>query len=216
METKIEIENPKKQFNNENYFYINNNSISKETCQEIINFFEMETTKYEGITAGGLNKQIKDTTDFLMPTKNEDTKWKRIRTLLDKELDRNIKKYVKYINDLVSVDEETSPFKYKVFDEVVSYETIQVQRYIKNKGRYIYHNDFQSDWDKKKYRIITFLWYLNDVEEGGETEFWNTHRVKPETGKLLLFPATWTYPHRGMMPISNDKYIMTGWIYLHN
>jgi hypothetical protein len=40
--------------------------------------------------------------------------------------------------------------------------------------------------------------------------------VKPEAGKLLFFPATWTYPHRGMMPISNDKYIITGWIYLND
>ena len=63
-------------------------------------------------------------------------------------------------------------------------------------------------------RIITFLWYLNTVEEGGETEFFNGRiSIKPEKGKLLLFPSTWTYIHRGNMPISNDKYILTGWIY---
>jgi hypothetical protein len=93
---------------------------------------------------------------------------------------------------------------------------MQIQRYTKLKGRYIYHQDFLTEWKTKKFRVITFLWYLNDVEKGGETEFWGTHRIKPEAGKLLFFPATWTYPHRGMMPISNDKYIITGWIYLHD
>ena len=61
-------------------------------------------------------------------------------------------------------------------------------------------------------RIVTFLFYLNDVEEGGETFFYNG-KVKPEAGKLILFPATWTYNHKGNMPISNDKYIVTGWFY---
>jgi hypothetical protein len=60
---------------------------------------------------------------------------------------------------------------------------------------------------------LTYIWYLNDVNEGGETIIWDNHKIKPTTGKLLLFPATWTYPHSGLMPISNDKYIITGWIY---
>jgi len=68
--------------------------------------------------------------------------------------------------------------------------------------------------DKLSHRIITYLWYLNDVEEGGETLFHN-FKIKPKTGSLLLFPATWTYKHSGAMPISNDKYIITGWVWIN-
>jgi hypothetical protein len=53
---------------------------------------------------------------------------------------------------------------------------------------------------------------LNDVNEGGETYFIDG-KVKPTTGKLLLFPATWTYLHKGDIPRSNSKYIITGWLY---
>lgn len=204
-------------FTLENYFYINKNSLSKEICVDIINLFESEKTgKYEGVTASGLNKNIKDTLDFAIPKKNMNDKWSKIRNLLENELDKNIKKYVKNINDSMEICEESSSNKYKVFNNFVTFDTMQLQRYTKQKGRYIYHQDFSTDWANKKYRVITFLWYLNDVYEGGETEFWGTHRIKPEAGKLLFFPATWTYPHRGMMPISNDKYIITGWIYLHD
>ena len=206
-------------FSLENYFYINQNSLSPEICNDIINYFEIEETgKYEGNTGGGLRKDIKDTLDFQIPAKNEKNKlhWNKIRNLLEKELNYNVKKYVKKINDAITINEENSDKKYKVFDKFVSYDKMQIQRYTKQKGRYIYHQDFLSIWEDKKYRIITFLWYLNNVAEGGETEFWTTHRIKPEAGKLLFFPATWTYPHRGMMPISNDKYIITGWIYLHD
>ena len=64
-------------------------------------------------------------------------------------------------------------------------------------------------------RKLTFLWYINDVEEGGETEFFGNHKIKPEAGKLILFPASWTFPHCGKMPISDDKYIITGWLWEH-
>jgi len=33
-------------------------------------------------------------------------------------------------------------------------------------------------------------------------------QVSPECGTILIFPATWTYLHRGNTPISNDKYIL--------
>jgi len=176
--------------------------------------FDEESNKYEGVTAGGLNKDVKDSLDFQIP-KIANNKWSKNRQFLEKELDKNIKKYVKNINDSMENCQETSSHKYKVFSNFLSFDTLQIQRYTKQKGRYIYHQDFSTDWVNKKYRVITFLWYLNDVYEGGETEFWTTYKVKPEAGKLLFFPATWTYPHRGIMPISNDKYIITGWIYLN-
>ena len=89
-----------------------------------------------------------------------------------------------------------------------------MQKYKKNSGRYIYHDDQHIDWKKNRYRILTFIWYLNDVITGGETEFFGTREIIPEAGKLVLFPSSWSYPHRGKMPISHDKYIITGWIYI--
>jgi hypothetical protein len=62
-------------------------------------------------------------------------------------------------------------------------------------------------------RALTFIWYLNDVTDDGYTEFIDGTRIQPETGKLLIFPATWTYLHRGVSPKTETKYICTGWIY---
>jgi hypothetical protein len=64
------------------------------------------------------------------------------------------------------------------------------------------------------HRVITYLWYLNDVNDGGETEFCGDFKVKPRAGKLVLFPASWCYPHKGIMPLSNNKYIITGWLHI--
>ena len=62
------------------------------------------------------------------------------------------------------------------------------------------------------HRMLAWTIYLNDVEEGGETEFlYQSERVKPVTGRTLLFPAGFMHTHRGNPPISNEKYILTGW-----
>lgn len=62
-------------------------------------------------------------------------------------------------------------------------------------------------------RISFFILYLNDVDEGGETEFlYLSKRIKPKQGKLLLAPAHYTHTHRGNPPLTGDKYILTGWV----
>ena len=61
----------------------------------------------------------------------------------------------------------------------------------------------------------TFILYLNDVEEGGETEFlYYPKRIKPKQGTIILFPGSMTHTHRGNQTLSNEKYIITGWVEL--
>ena len=56
--------------------------------------------------------------------------------------------------------------------------------------------------------------YLNDVPEGGETEFpMFGLKVKPETGKTLIWPAEWTLAHLGSVVKNGKKYIITGWMH---
>ena len=66
---------------------------------------------------------------------------------------------------------------------------------------------------KARNRILAFMVYLNDVTEGGETEFlYQKCRFKPERNTMLVWPAQFTHVHRGNPPLSNDKYIITGWV----
>ena len=50
-------------------------------------------------------------------------------------------------------------------------------------------------------------------EYDGYTEFKNGIKIQPEQGKLLIFPAVWSYIHRGFPPKTETKYICTGWIH---
>jgi hypothetical protein len=61
-------------------------------------------------------------------------------------------------------------------------------------------------------RALAWMVYLNDVHQGGETEFlYQGFRQPAVKGTLLIWPAAFTHTHRGNPPYSNEKYIITGW-----
>jgi hypothetical protein len=208
---------------NNKYIYINETSLSSFVCRDLINIFEEQENKFEGRTIGGMNKKIKDTIDFEIPA--NDKKWFKYHKLLKEELGRNLKKYILLIDNhneeynnitmYTDITEDTNINKFSHFkqnDKFMIYNFL-MQKYDQNKGKYIYHNDSRIDIVKKEYRVITFLWYINSVDEGGETCFDNEIKIKPQEGKLILFPSCWTFPHCGKIPLSSNKYIITGWIY---
>nr|WP_298126747.1 2OG-Fe(II) oxygenase [uncultured Pseudoxanthomonas sp.] len=62
-------------------------------------------------------------------------------------------------------------------------------------------------------RYMVFLWYLNDVQEGGSTRFMDLEvAVQPRAGRLLVFPPYWMFQHVGNAPVSNDKYILSTYL----
>lgn len=62
-------------------------------------------------------------------------------------------------------------------------------------------------------RFGVWMLYLNDVEVAGETEFlYYGKRIQPKAGTLLVWPAGVTHVHRGNPPVSNTKYVLTGWL----
>tara|TARA_Y100000593_G_C4250524_1_gene306930 strand:- start:3 stop:821 length:819 start_codon:yes stop_codon:yes gene_type:complete len=87
----------------------------------------------------------------------------------------------------------------------------QIQQYKKGEGHYSgWHCEYSPSSLEQASRSLIYLFYLNDVEEGGETEFYNQKiKVKPKAGRLVIFPAYFTHIHKGHVPISNDKYIIT-------
>jgi Rps23 Pro-64 3,4-dihydroxylase Tpa1-like proline 4-hydroxylase len=175
------------------------NVLDENICEKIIQKFLSEKNKYDGITFSGLNKSIKNTTDFHLKLNHCDEEWIKYDKILFEALNKCLNLYRE---------------KYKAFQ--ITYKDLkdtgfQIQYYKKNEGFYIDHHDFNSE--KGNYRVLTYLFYLNDVNVGGETDFlFGRIRVKPKIGKCVLFPASWTFPHKGCMPISNDKFVITGWL----
>jgi hypothetical protein len=95
----------------------------------------------------------------------------------------------------------------------VGLHMIRFQKTSPGGGFHYWH--FENGGFESSSRLLTFQIYLNDILEGGETEFlYYSKRIIPEQGKLIIWPAGFTHTHRGNPPLKQDKYILTGWIYI--
>jgi hypothetical protein len=175
------------------------NTLDKDFCNDIIRIYNESDNITPGVTFSGLNPLIKKTLDLHFKNIDKE-KIVKYDTQLHSILNKYINEYFKEINCVSSNAQYID-------------RGFQIQRYIQNEGFYIYHHDEDINLQLKEMRILTYIFYLNTIEEGGETEFFGTTKIKPEQGKLVLFPAYWCFPHQGKMPISDDKYIVTGWLY---
>jgi len=91
-------------------------------------------------------------------------------------------------------------------------EITKVQKCNPGKAYNVVHCERSNAGIPYVFRHLVFMTYLNTVEDGGETEFIHQGiKVKPERGLTLVWPADWTFSHRGLPAPTEDKYIITGW-----
>ena len=174
--------------------------ISKEVCRDLIKYYEQSSDKSDGMVAFNgisvVNKSIKSSTDVNISINYKDTK------ILNyyKELDKVCEEYKK---------------KYKYSDEDQSEwgltEDWILQKYNPTEGYFRRHYE-KSGGGKYVNRHLVFMTYLNDVDDGGETEFYYQKlKVKPEIGLTLIWGSDWTFTHNGVTSPTETKYIATGW-----
>ena len=167
-----------------------------DVCREMIRRFERhEDEQYEGRIGQVVYKdqRVKKSTDLVVSGKPH---WKDIDRALFHSLGLAMKEL-----------RETYPYFKGPFKDV----GYAIQR--TNPGEY-YHWHIDGGSHDFSQRQLVAVWYLNGVEgPGGETEFFcQKVRIKPEAGKLLLFPPFWTHEHRGVTLQRGVKYIATTWV----
>jgi hypothetical protein len=123
-------------------------------------------------------------------------------------LDSNISKLMN--NVIFDVYSEYSKIR-PAPQENICAKDYTIRSYKKNDGKFDLHVD--QSYGGTVSRIFAIIIYLNDVEVGGETEFPHYNiKVSPKKGTVLVFPCNYLFPHKGNVPISNDKYIATAFI----
>lgn len=97
---------------------------------------------------------------------------------------------------------------------------LNMQHYKKDEGHYSkFHSEHMPHWEEDGpiHRVLLWMVYLNDVTEGGSTDFYYQNRsIMPKKGRLVIAPASFTHTHRGEMPRSDDKFIATSWLMWKN
>ncbi len=95
------------------------------------------------------------------------------------------------------------------FPDQHDYEAFRLKRYdSENKDRFTEHVDSYDLYSSR--RFLVCFWYLNDVEEGGETIFPHLGmQCRPRVGRAILFPPYWMYEHAALPPLLGSKYIVS-------
>lgn len=89
--------------------------------------------------------------------------------------------------------------------------TCKVQRTGSSGGYHVWHSEHAGSPSCMR-RAAVWILYLTSHEESGETEFLQQGiRVKPKAGRVVIWPASYTHPHRGNPVYNEVKYIATGW-----
>ena len=87
-----------------------------------------------------------------------------------------------------------------------------VQLYPPGGGYKTFHTERTGKGEPEGSRHLVFMTYLNDVADAGGTEFHHQDViVQPRKGLTLIWPADWTFTHRGVPSPSQEKIITTGW-----
>lgn len=90
-------------------------------------------------------------------------------------------------------------------------EGYNIQKYPIGGGFKKEHCERMGRFDTSIKRVLVFMTYLNDLEDGGTEFIYQNKIVKAEKGKTVIWSSDWTHTHRGQISSTKEKMIITGW-----
>ena len=188
------------------FIYVADGALEPEFCKNVIEKFEKDDDKSPGVMGrreeSRVDTSIKDSTDLMI---SDLPRWKDEDKVFYDSLAKHNRLYLKK-----SKWRDThNPGLGDLSDA-----GYQIQRTRPGAGYIWHHDSMMGEYVLTRgVRCLTYIWYLNDIDEDGYTEFIDGTKVQPKTGRICIFPATWTFIHRGYPPKNQTKYIVTGWMH---
>jgi len=188
-----------------NFIGVYDNYITKEECNKAIKLYEDQNKFNNTINRIGTEDSSilqKQDQQFFATEETLDFWWTPLKSLIF-NFDVAFKHYEKNVGalDTYGIDN-------------FHYTQLKIQKTLPTEGYHVWHIEHGKGWEQEP-RAFVYTVYLNDIEEGGETEFLHfSKRVKPKTGRIVIWPAGFPYVHRGNPPLSGEKYILTSWMLL--
>ena len=177
------------------YIRTYDNVMTAQQCQHLIDKFEDSQSQW-------VKTELENHRSFTEINVSMHEDWKEYTTTIFTKLRGVLTDYIKDVN----ID------RIKQWPDKFGFEQIRFKKYEDNN-----EDEFKTHVDVTNYnsarRFLVFFMYLND-NDGGETTFPDYDiKIKPEAGKVLVFPPLWTFKHTGEKPINQPKYIIGS--YLH-
>jgi len=187
----------------ENFIGVYDNFIMPKDCDQVINFYEEQNkfnNTFDRMFFENQNIDSKQDKQYFGSYKEIDVWIDNFKPLIF-NFDIALQNYLKMTGGLSAFQVER-----------LHYTSMKIQKTLPGQGYHTWHIE-KTHGLTYNHRALVWSIYLNDVEEGGETEFLHfSKRVKPKKGRIVIWPADFPYLHRGNPPLSGEKYILTSWM----
>jgi hypothetical protein len=176
---------------NVNFIFLKKNAYSEESCKNLISWFE--NNKHLA-SKGKAGKKNLDNLEIPIELTSSESFYN-----LGSCLEKGVADFkLEYPN----FDTYLSPWQLN--------NICQLCRFLPN-NYYSYIHCEQGSGKDEITRVFAWMIYLNNIDQGGETEFVDyKFKTKPKAGNLYIWPAGPTHLHRGV-PCNVNKYFLTGW-----
>jgi len=219
----------------DDFISVYDGALSAAQCDAIRARFEASDKVARGRTGNGVDVSKKDSYDL---TINGLAEWDDVGALLTQTMSKYLAQYMDRYRMLLigalspqvahpetgepvtlSLDnfsEFGTPNIVELMQSIYRVGHVNLQKYMQGSGGYHHwHSEIypQNASCETLHRVLLWQFYLNDVEDGGETEFlYQSRKVEARKGRLVIAPAGFTHTHKGHVARSSDKYIATSWI----
>ena len=190
----------------ENFIRVYDNIFTPEHCKELIDIFENNAYVW--------SHQKEDKVDNELLVQNENDNERKDKAIFLQDLERG-NMYLNQFYNALDAPLRNYCSTFPILEDInfASY-TVKLQKTEPRQGYHKWHCE-KSGFEVRT-RLLVWTVYLNDIAEGGETEFlYQAKRYKPKQGSVMFFPAGFTHNHRGNPPLEQTKYIATGWYTLN-
>jgi 2OG-Fe(II) oxygenase superfamily len=181
------------------------NAFEQEFCQTAIDYYESQSAR-----GFGYSRQIERPGTSKLERDNS-TVYFSDTTGYDIAYSGKLPQYV--IERITNVYFPAYIDQYSILETAAkcSIYQMKIQKISPGQGYHLWH--YESNNRQVSNRLLNYQLYLNDVDQGGETEFlYYGKRVPATCGTLLLYPCNFTHAHRGNPPLAGTKYLLNGWI----
>ena len=178
---------------------IYDNALPSPQCKEVIQWIETQSlSKGLGYGLKGklqYNPKYKDSWDISNNFSNKNFVDLKIRHVLNKYT-------TSYRDSYPSLD---------LLDPWMVYDAYNIQKYDPGGAYHLIHCENCGGPNDIK-RVMAWMIYLNTVTDKGGTYFSSYNKtIKAKEGRLVIWPAYFTHPHKGVVSKTQTKYIATGW-----
>ena len=181
--------------------YEEKNALSEETCNDMISWFDNKTL-YGDTGMNYAKVDVQGRKDISLSECQQFGSFKPFYNQINSIIHKHMVHYINEFNKGGGTG----------FYTITGYK---FQKSVEGGGFTAWHSElpvFKPMWEKVRDRFGVWTFYLNDTDTGYTDFMHQKLSIKPETGKLVIWPAYFTHTHRANPDLKEDKYIITGWL----